>query len=48
MLSADHKTVSQWFKNGVTDVDYVLTFLATFSDGQIEPVEVEMPVRQYI
>jgi hypothetical protein len=40
--------VSQWFKNGVEDVDYVLTFVATFSDGQIEPVEVEMPVRRYI
>ena len=39
--------VSQWFHNGVADVDYVLSFVATFTDGQIEPVEVEMPVRRY-
>jgi hypothetical protein len=39
--------VSQWFRNGVADVDYVLSFLATFTDGQIEPVQVEMPVRRY-
>ena len=48
ILSGDEKTVSQWFVNGIDDVDYVLTFIATFSDGQIEPVEVEMPVRRYI
>lgn len=41
-------TVSQWFQNGVENVDYVLSFIATFSDGQIEPVEVEIPVRRYI
>jgi hypothetical protein len=40
--------ISQWFHNGLEGVDYVLTFIATFSDGQIEPVEVEMPVRRYI
>jgi len=34
--------------DGVEGVDYVLTFIATFSDGQIEPVEVEIPVRRYI
>ena len=48
VLSTDHTTISQWFHNGVADADYVLTFIATFSDGQIEPVEVEMPVRRYI
>jgi hypothetical protein len=48
ILSADHTTISQWFIGGVEEVDYVLTFIATFSDGQIEPVEVEMPVRRYI
>jgi hypothetical protein len=48
ILSGDAKTVSQWFNQGVADVDYVLTFIATFSSGQIEPVEVEMPVRHYI
>jgi hypothetical protein len=48
ILSAGNTTISQWFKQGVEEVDYVLTFIATFSDGQIEPVEVEMPVRRYI
>ena len=47
-VGGDGVTVSQWFHNGVENVDYVLTFIATFSDGQIEPVEVEMPVRRYI
>lgn len=41
-------TIAQWFETGVENVDYVLTFIATYSDGQIEPVEVEMPVRKYI
>ncbi len=40
--------ISQWFHNGAEDVDYVLTFIATFSDGQIEPVDVEMPVRRHV
>jgi hypothetical protein len=48
VVSPDHTTVSQWFHQGVEDVDYVLTFIATFSDGQIEPVEVELPVRRFI
>jgi hypothetical protein len=48
IVSVNQTTVSQWFKEGVEDVDYVLTFLATLSNGQIEPVEVEMPVRHYI
>ncbi len=48
MLSSDHTVISQWFRGGIEDVDYVLTFIATFSDGQIEPVEVEMPVRRYL
>jgi len=47
-IGVDGVTVTQWFKDGVENVDYVLTFIATFSDGQIEPVEVEMPVRRYI
>jgi len=47
-LSADQTTISQWFTDGVENVDYVLTFIATLSDGQIEPVEVEMQVRRYI
>jgi hypothetical protein len=47
-ISADHTTISQWFHQGVPEVDYVLTFIATFSDGQIEPVDVEMPVRAHI
>jgi hypothetical protein len=47
IVSDDRKTVSQWFTGGIPDVDYVLSFVATFSDGQIEPVEVEMPVRRY-
>jgi phage terminase large subunit-like protein len=42
-----HQFDGAWI-DGVADVDYVLTFIATFSDGQIEPVEVEMPVRRYI
>jgi hypothetical protein len=47
-VSADSTTISQWFHQGTEDVDYVLTFIATFSDGQIEPVEVELRVRRYI
>lgn len=45
---SDGVTISQWFTTGIENVDYVLSFIATFSDGQIEPVEVEMPVRRYI
>jgi hypothetical protein len=48
IVSVDQTTVSQWFAGGVEDVDYVLTFIASFSDGQIEPVAVEMPVRRYL
>ena len=42
------RIISQWFHGGMQNVDYVLTFIATYSNGQIEPVEVEMPVRRYI
>jgi hypothetical protein len=48
LVSVDETTVSQWFQGGLDDVDYVLTFIANFSDGQIEPVAVEMPVRRYV
>ena len=47
-VSPDGSTIAQWFHQGVEDVDYVLTFIATFSDGQIEPVEVALPVRRFI
>jgi hypothetical protein len=47
IVSVDRTTVSQWFVSGLDEVDYVLTFIASFSDGQIEPVAVEMPVRRY-
>jgi hypothetical protein len=47
IVSDDHMTVSQWFAGGIEDVDYVLSFIATFSDGQIEPVEALMSVRHY-
>ena len=40
--------VTQWFKTGVENVDYVIQFLATFSDGQIEPVDVLLPVRRFM
>ena len=39
---------SQWFHNGVENADYVLTFLATFSDGQIEPVQAKLSVEKYL
>jgi hypothetical protein len=45
-IDASGVTVAQWFHEGIEDVDYVLTFIATFSDGQVEPVDVEMPVRR--
>ena len=48
ILSPDSTTISQWFHQGVENVDYVLTFIANFSDGQIEPVEVELRVRRFI
>lgn len=40
--------VTQFFLGGVNEVDYVLTFLATFSNGQKEPVQAKLPVRAYL
>lgn len=34
------------FTGGVDEVDYILTFTPTFSDGTIDPVEVFLPVRK--
>ena len=39
--------VSQFFKTGVVNCDYILTFLATYSDGQKEPVDAEIAVRAF-
>ncbi|HEY4265160.1 MAG TPA: hypothetical protein VGM72_07575 [Micropepsaceae bacterium] len=47
IVSDDQTTISQWFQFGLDDVDYVLTFVASFSDGEIVPLAVEMPVRLY-
>ena len=41
-------TIAQRFRDGIENVDYVLTFIATFTDGQVEPVEAELSVRRYI
>lgn len=40
--------VSQLFVAGVVEVSYVLTFLATFSDGQKEPAQGLMRVQKYL
>jgi hypothetical protein len=48
IVSVDSTTISQWFHQGLEDVDYVLTFTANFSDGQVEPVEAELRVRRFI
>ncbi len=39
MVQPDGKTVSQFFSGGVDEVDYIITFIATYSDAEIEPVD---------
>ena len=39
---------SQFFKDGVENADYILTYLFTFSDGSIEPVDAVISVRKFI
>lgn len=46
--SVDGSIATQLFTGGVEGVDYVITFKGTLSDGEIEPVQVIMPVRQYV
>ena len=37
--------ISQFFKLGLANADYVLTYLVTFSDGSVEPFDAEISVR---
>lgn len=46
--SVDGNYVVQTFEGGLAGVDYVLTFLATLSDGEVEAVQVIQPVRKYV
>lgn len=46
--TVDGTFVSVTFSDGVAGADYVLTYLPTLSDGEIDPVQVIMPVRKYI
>ncbi len=39
---------SQFFKGGVENADYILTYLLTFSDGSIEPFDAVISVRKFI
>jgi hypothetical protein len=41
------KSVTQFFKDGVAGADYILTFLATLSNGAKEPIDAVQPVRAY-
>lgn len=40
--------VSQFFKDGVEGVDYILTYLVTFSDGSSEPFDAVLSVRKFM
>lgn len=48
VVQSDGKTVSQFFSGGVAGVDYIITFIATYSDAEIEPVDAVLSVREYI
>jgi hypothetical protein len=39
---------SQFFKDGVENADYILTYLFTFSDGSKEPFDAVISVRKFI
>jgi hypothetical protein len=39
---------SQFFKDGVENADYILTYLVTFSDGSKEPFDAVICVRKFI
>lgn len=47
-ISEDGKVISQFFSGGADDVDYILTFIATYSNGEIVPVDVVLSVRAYL
>jgi hypothetical protein len=40
--------VSQFFKDGVADADYILTYLVTFSDGSKEAFDAVISVRTFM
>ena len=39
---------SQFFKDGIENADYILTYLFTFSDGSKEPFDAVISVRKFI
>ncbi|HEY4309483.1 MAG TPA: hypothetical protein VGN12_08530 [Pirellulales bacterium] len=47
IVQDDDQTVSQFFSGGIADVDYIITWIATYSDGEIEPVDTLLSVRAY-
>lgn len=47
-LQPDNITASQWFSGGIAGADYILTFHATCSVGEIEPMQVILPVRSHL
>lgn len=47
VVQSDGQTVSQFFSGGIAGVDYIISFLATYTDGEQERVDVVLPVRAY-
>jgi hypothetical protein len=47
-VKIDDVFASQHFHQGVADVTYVIRFLGTFSDGQVEPIDVLLPVERFM
>jgi hypothetical protein len=47
-IDATGKIMTARFENGLVDVDYVITFLPTLSDTEIEPVTTMISVRKYV
>lgn len=43
----DGSSAVQWFENGLADVNYALTFKATLSQSEVDPVVIIQPVRQF-
>lgn len=45
---ATGEIISQFFFNGVADVDYIVTYLVTFTDGSREAFDAVISVRTFI
>lgn len=47
-IDATGKIMTARFENGLVDVDYVITYVPTLSDTEIEPVTTMISVRKYV